>query len=211
MSSDAAKERSLDAAVFKSGNAYLTGLLAVVGLLAYVARSGFPSSPAFPRWIAIWLLISSAICSWDASFVFNRQTALDSFNHPLWSPYKDYVQVDRLYGKVDNDFVWSQSVLNVLEICINLLALNFLSRRSFRKAAVTALVACAMTSSKTILYHVMEISCHGTPRSNTAQNDWPTFLTLYVFPNGVWIWVPMLACFQLGARLVAEPTNPKRS
>ena len=162
-------------------------------------------------WISLWLMVSSCICTWDASFVFNRQTSLDSFNNPLWAPYRDYVQVDRLYGKVDNDFVWSQSVLNVLEICINLLALNFLSQRKFRKAAVTALVASAMTSSKTILYHVMELSAHNTSRSNTAQNDWPTFLTLYILPNGIWIWVPMLACFQLGAGLVADPQSAKNA
>ena len=197
--------------VFSSGNAYLAGLFAAAGVLVYFARSGFPSSPTFPRWISLWLMVSSCICTWDASFVFNRQTSLDSFNNPLWAPYKDYVQVDRLYGKVDNDFVWSQSVLNVLEICINLLALNFLSQRNFRKAAVAALVASAMTSSKTILYHVMELSAHNTSRSNTAQNDWPTFLTLYILPNGIWIWVPMLACFQLGAGLVADPQSAKNS
>ena len=175
----------------------------MVGAIGYVSSSGIPHSPFFPRWIAVWLLISSLICSWDASFVFSRP---HSFDNPIWAPYKDYIRVDKLYGKLDNDFVWSQSVLNVLEICINLLALNFLSSRQFKKAAVTGLVVCAMTSSKTILYHVMEMSSHG---ANTNQNDWPTFLTLYVFPHGVWIWVPMFACFQLGARIVDD--TPKSS
>ena len=151
-----------------------------------------------PNWIIIWLAISSLICTWDAMFVLNRATDIDSFNNPIWAPYQDYVKVDKLYGKLENDFVWSQSILNLLEIAINLVALYLLSVKKFKQAAVTALVVCAMTSSKTILYHTMEISCSGC---NTKQNDWQTFVLLYVIPNGVWIWVPMYACIVLGKNL----------
>ena len=179
----------------------MLGLLAVVAFVASIVRSGFPTTKYFPKWVAIWLVISSMICSWDASFVFNRATSLDSFNNPIWSPYKDYVQVDKLYASLENDFVWSQSVLNVLEICLNLFALHLLTSRKDKKAAVVGLAVCAMTSAKTILYHVMEFSCSGC---NTKQNDWPTFLTLYIVPNGVWIWVPMVACIQLGAALSTD-------
>ena len=87
------------------------------------------------------------------------------------------------------------------EIFLNLYALRLLSSQKFKAASVTALVASAMTSSKTILYHVMEISCDGC---NTKQNDWATFLTLYVLPNGVWIWVPMYACYVLGNSLCED-------
>ena len=153
----------------------MVGLLAVVALVANIVRSGFPATKYFPKWVAIWLVISSMICTCDASFVFNRVTSLDSFNTPIWSPYKDYVQVDKLYASLDNDFVWSQSVLNVLEICLNLFALHLLTRGKDKKAAALALAVSAMTSSKTILYHVMEYSCGGC---NTKQNDWPTLLTL---------------------------------
>jgi uncharacterized membrane protein YfcA len=100
-----------------------------------------------------------------------------------------------------NDFVWSQSVLNLVEIAINLYALSLLSRSKFKQAAVTALVVCAMTSSKTILYHVMEVSCGFC---NTKHNSWSTFIALYLFPNGVWIWVPILACIHLGKALAKK-------
>ena len=60
-----------DASVFSSGNVYLVGLLLVVGCVVVpVARAGLPADdPQFPRWVAVWLLISSLICSWDAAFV----------------------------------------------------------------------------------------------------------------------------------------------
>ena len=67
--------------------------------------------------------------------------------------------MDKLYGQLDSDFVWSQSVLNCVEVAINLLALSLLSAHRFREASVTALVVCAMTCSKTVLYHTMELSC----------------------------------------------------
>ena len=62
---------------------------------------------------------------------------------------------------------------HIVEICINILALYLLSKKEFKQASVTALVACAMTSSKTVLYHVMEYSAcsesHGIEGCNTNQ------------------------------------------
>ena len=151
--------------------------------------------------------------------------------------------MDKLYGQLDSDFVWSQSVLNCVEVAINLLALSLLSARRFREASVTALVVCAMTCSKTVLYHTMELSCglcpllqplvpsqptrtrlppgpahpsgrrllkRGSvapltcPAGNTGHNDWPTLIFLYLIPNGIWIWVPLAACFQLGSALAHD-------
>jgi hypothetical protein len=172
----------------------------VVSLGAFLAKS-FEVSPYFPRWVAVWFVISSFICMWDALYILNRENpAVDSRNNIIWAPYKDYVKVDYLY-RDDSDFVWSQSILNLFEISLNLISLYLLSSKKFKQAAAVALVVSAMTSSKTILYHVMEISCHGC---NSKQNDWATFLTLYILPNGVWIWVPMYVCIVLGSALSAE-------
>jgi hypothetical protein len=188
-----------------------TGGLALVCLIIislavgkFLTKSLPNANRYFPKWVALWLTISTIICFWDALFVFNRESKLASFNNTIWYPYKSYVKVDKLYGDVKNDFVWSQSVLNLLEVALNLQALNLLSSKKIKLASVFALIVCAMTCSKTILYHVMEISCGGC---NTKQNDWQTFIILYVFPNGVWIWVPMYACFVLGKALSSDGTS----
>ena len=192
----------MTAATLQTGSiALVCVILIAVALGRWFTQSLTTPTPFFPKWIAVWLTISSLVCLWDATFVLNRSTSLDSFNNPVWQPYQDYVKVDKLYGKLDSDFVWSQSILNLLEILLNLYALYLLSVKKFKAASVTALVVCAMTSSKTILYHVMEISCDGC---NTKQNDWATFITLYVIPNGVWIWVPMWACVVLGTALAGN-------
>ena len=39
---------------------------------------------------------------------------------------------------------------------------------------------------------------------NTGHNDWPTLIFLYLIPNGIWIWVPLAACFQLGSALAHD-------
>ena len=82
--------------------------------------------------------------------------------------------MDKLYGQLDSDFVWSQSVLNCVEVAINLLALSLLSARRFREASVTALVVCAMTCSKTVLYHTMELSCGLCPLLQPLVPSQPT-------------------------------------
>eukprot|EP00939_MAST-03C_sp_MAST-3C-sp1_P000889 g889.t1 len=162
------------------------------------------SSPFFPKWLAIWLLISSCICTWDFAFVLYRPL---SFEHPLWSPYKDYVKVDKLYANIQDDFVFCQSIMNFVEVCLNVASLCLLLKKRYKAAAVTALVVCTMTCSKTILYHLMELSCNGC---NTDQNDWGTFIMLYVLPNGVWIWVPLYACVTLGSQFASEEPAEKR-
>lgn len=213
-----------------------TGSIALLMLLGLslsfgkrFADSMVSTSPStvsiFPNWLAGWLAISSAICVWDAMFVLNREGKwINSFEHVVWSPYKDYVKVDRLYGKIEDDFVFCQSLMNLAEVALNVVALILVSKKCHRQAAVVALVVCTMTCSKTILYHLMEWSCGGcntvrplrvvaiapdpTHERSTfsqEQNDWTTFLTLYALPNGMWIWVPLYACVTLGARLASSP------
>ena len=170
------EQGTIGMSTLQTGSIALVGIVMIAGILGHFVRRAFDSpSMYFPQWIAVWLAISTLICTWDASFVLNRETSIDSFNNPIWMPYQDYVKVDQLYGKVNDDFVWSQSILNIVEICINILALYLLSKKEFKQASVTALVACAMTSSKTVLYHVMEYSAcsesHGIEGCNTNQND----------------------------------------
>jgi hypothetical protein len=181
------------------GTMCMVVLVVVVLTLAVVVVKALPSAEVFPKWVAIWLIVSTLICLWDASFVMFRP---DSFDIMLWAPYADYIRVDKLYGNVDDSFVWSQSVMNIVECGLNIYALLLLRDKKFRAAAVMAVVVSTMTSSKTILYHLMEYACGFC---NTAHNDAFTLVMLYFLPNGVWIWVPAFVAFHLGGLLSESP------
>ena len=60
------------------------------------------------------------IVLWDASFVLNRPA---SFSNLIWYPYRDYVEIDKLYGDMDDAFVVAQSYMNIVEASMNLVAL----------------------------------------------------------------------------------------
>ena len=63
-----------------------------------------------------------------------------------------------------------------------------------------------MTCSKTILYHLIEIT---SGFHYTKQNDWATFITAYIIPNGIWVWVPLAAAIKLGGALAADQVGKK--
>jgi len=151
----------------------------------------------------IWLLLSSIICSWDAVFILNRPTLNEHF---IWSPYKNYVQVDFLYDDLDNRFLEAQALMNFVEIAINLSSLLVLRRGHDRTAAAMMLIASAMTMSKTMLYFTMEACCGFR---NTRHNDAVTMMALYVLPNGIWIFFPMLVLYELVSAL--ETAQSKRN
>ena len=182
----------------------VVGLVAVVCFLIYLLRKGFPSSSYFPKWVSIWLCITTIIVLWDASFVLNRPA---SFTNVIWYPYRDYVQVDKIYGDMEDPFVVAQSYMNLVEVTLNVISLILLRRRKFKQAAVIALVASVMTCSKTIIYHVMEVV---SGYKYSKHNDRQTFIMLYLLPNGVWIWVPMYASFVLGKGLARDSTKHRK-
>ncbi len=186
------------------GLVYLAGLFALsgvvgVGAARFLAKGAGIVGEVFPLWVAVWLLISSLICTWDASFVLLRPQG--SLDWPLYAPYQQYVQVDKLYGNLESSFVWSQSVMNIVEIGFNLYALVLRASGNQRKGAAVALFVSACTFSKTLLYHIMEVSCNFC---NTKQNDVRTLVALYLIPNGIWILVPGICCYILGTRLIAR-------
>ena len=128
---------ALGESLLGSGMVFLAGLVlfaavAVRVLLGAGAQTGKrrkkgTSSPLphVPHWVSAWLVTSSIIVVWDASFVLRRP---QSFDEPLYLPYRDYVKVDRLYGDLSDAFVWGQAVVNLLEVALNLVALYFVSQ-----------------------------------------------------------------------------------
>lgn len=175
--------------------------LVVGSFLASNLVSSLPSSILFPKWVTFWLALSSFLCLWDASFVMLRP---ESFEMLLWTPYRDYIMVDKLYGNMeDESILWSHSVMNLVEVGLNVYTLSLLYQKQIRVASVMAVVVSTMTSSRTVLYLVMEYAC---AFCNSAHNDALTLVLRYFLPSGMWIWVPAFVAFHLGG-LLAEETS----
>lgn len=78
-----------------------------------------------PRWITIWMIVTSVCCLWDCGFVLNRPRSMrggDLF-HPF-APYTKYIAVDPLYANMENTFVLAQSWLNLIEVAFGLVSLS---------------------------------------------------------------------------------------
>ena len=115
-----------------------------------------------------------------------------------------------MYGDLDDDFVVSQSIMNLLEVSMNIFALQRLFAGQVKEAMIMALIVSTMTCSKTILYFLMEVV---SGFKNTHHNDNFTLFLLYVFPNGVWIFVPGAVVFVLSSRFISSkaPSSKKTS
>ena len=88
--------------LLQHGSLLLLGIFGVVFILINVFKNGFPKSQYFPKWVSVWLCITTLIVLWDASFVLNRPA---SFTNMIWYPYRDYVKIDMLYGDMEDAFV----------------------------------------------------------------------------------------------------------
>ena len=60
-----------------------------------------------PLILKIWLLCSAIVCTWDASFVLLRPRSMSGGDLSyIWKPYALYIQIDKLYGNLLDDFVY---------------------------------------------------------------------------------------------------------
>lgn len=60
-----------------------------------------------PKWVTFWLFLSALICTWDAGFVLMRPRSMAGGDlSDVWYPYLLYVTVDRLYGDLNDRFVY---------------------------------------------------------------------------------------------------------
>ncbi len=63
----------------------------------------------------VWLVASSLIVIYDASYVLQRPASMEGGKlFPYFSPYALYIQYDTLYGDLKDSFVVIQSWLNLI-------------------------------------------------------------------------------------------------
>ncbi|KAI1323859.1 hypothetical protein F5Y16DRAFT_327244 [Xylariaceae sp. FL0255] len=176
-----------------------------------------------PQWVKLWFLFSLPLIAWDSGYVFLRPLSMEGgpLHKPLWSPYKLYGEVDKIYGwkafNENNGFTGSQSFMNVVESLMYIwyyyawakgaVDVKFADGKTRkvlvgRAAGIALLVgftAAAMTVSKTALYWISEPFCNF---DNIGHNDFWTLLILWIIPNGTWFVFPIGMLYQFGKELV---------
>ena len=153
-----------------------------------------------PRWIVVWLLISSALISWDVAFVLLRPASMPGGSLAfLWVPYEKYVAVDHSYGDLENGFVWAQAMMSLLELVVLAIGLGLHARR--RDAAATLLVftVSVLTGAKTLLILLIEAVTGG---AHVGHNPMSDLVLLWLLPNGVWVVMPLVVAWITGRMLL---------
>ncbi|KAH9523158.1 hypothetical protein Btru_065979 [Bulinus truncatus] len=157
-------------------------------------------------WILAWFFMTAVVCTWDASFIMLRPYSLPGGSLAfIWYLYKYYIPVDQRYGDIQDDYVFAQSLLNYVEVIINIVTIVLHYRRS-SYTTITAFTVTVMTFWKTVLYFLMfsEFCAGDTYRKgNTALQEF----FLVVIPNGVWIVVPLFIMYSLWNKLIPEIHN----
>jgi len=152
-----------------------------------------------PVYAFVWLCASTLICLWDAGFVLLRPRTLPGGDlHQFWAPYSIYIEIDKLYGNLTDQFVKWQSVLNLVECVINTITIIALLSSSIRTkhfGTFLAFAVNAFTFWKTVLYFLYDLPHCLPPRDNLE------FFLLYILPNGTWLVMPLLCMFGIGKRV----------
>jgi len=149
-----------------------------------------------PKAITIWLLLSSLVVIYDATYILLRPytfspNALSRF----WQGHNFYATVDHVYGAsalAEKDgFPPAQSLMNLVESALNFiyLAKYFSTSGETGRGGmlVVGFMGVVMTLAKTVLYMLVEVCSGGR---HVAHNDLKTFVLFYILPNSFWIVFP---------------------
>ncbi|KAI6652672.1 hypothetical protein LOD99_4455 [Oopsacas minuta] len=179
------------------GSILMGVILGSVMIISHLISKYLPSSAKIPQFIYTWLIFTSIITLWDLGFVLNRP---HSISNPIWkASYGIYIEVDTLYDDLNDDFIYSVALMNLVEVVLNIISLLTLCTRNYKGASILALIASSMTLSKTMLYFMMEVV---GGFKHTGHNDAITLFTFYLFPNLIWIFVPLIAIYSISLAFI---------
>jgi hypothetical protein len=165
--------------------------------------------------IYAWLLISSAIVAYDASYVLLRPHSLKGGQyHQYFQPYELYIQYDTLYAGNDNTFVRIQSWLNYIEITLAVVAcvLSFQKGKGSKiRGALLAVIISAFTFWKTVIY-VWYAEPFLTSKAKVLTTD--SFLCFWL-PTSFWLICPLWTILSVSGRIakdaIASAPKPKKN
>jgi hypothetical protein len=164
-----------------------------------------PAPAVIPAWSWYWLVISSIVVLWDASYCLLRPRSMQGGDlYWIYKPYSLYIAVDKMYGDLKGETVLSfiiiQSWCNLAESALNFLA-AYLSKQagaSTRKSLVAGLLALTslcFTFWKTMIYFAFG-------REHAKHNTWDMYISLYLLPNGLWILMPFFSMLGVARNIV---------
>ncbi|KAL3994975.1 Emopamil binding family protein [Acanthocheilonema viteae] len=162
---------------------------------------------SMPRWIRIWLKISTVICSFDVAYTMLRPytlrgNTLGTF-YELWNIYSD---VDLRYATTDDIVTMATGRLMIIEIILNIVAL-YLCRDHPRHAKLTAFLTNAFVFWKTLLYMTLFIAPPQGSVNYLAESAgiWKRFFIFWL-PDLIWCFVPLAVLIHLWSDLVDPNT-----
>jgi len=158
-----------------------------------------------PRWVFLWLAISTVVVVWDALFVLLRPNSFPGGDIGfLWSfAYTTYLEVDHSYADLSNHVIEAMAIMSLVEACLVAVALTWDKQGASKKAHLLAMIAAALTCAKTMLFFLVE-GMHDW--HSIAHNDILSMMAFYIIPNGLWILVPLLVVLTLGKTVLTPPT-----
>ncbi|THH19491.1 hypothetical protein EUX98_g8769 [Antrodiella citrinella] len=150
-------------------------------------------------WISLWFGVTIPVIFWDVGYCFMRPRSMAGGDlNWIWSPYTLYQTIDYVYGlpsfERGDGFTNAQSLLNVIENCMNIAYLYLAHWQSSPVAPLLGFASAVMTLSKTFLYLAQEYFCGGCAVGHNTLKD---MLLLWILPNGLWVVVPSFVVYQL--------------
>ncbi|KAK3597696.1 hypothetical protein CHS0354_040072 [Potamilus streckersoni] len=147
-------------------------------------------------WILKWFYSTAVICTYDATFcVFRPYTLPDGPLHAPWYPYRIYMKVDQRYKDTNDSFSFTVSLLNYVEVILNIITI-VLHYRNNRYTKILAYTVCVLTFWKTVLYLLMYLELAGGKDFRRGNTPLQEFFVVLI-PNGLWIVVPAACIYYL--------------
>ncbi len=154
-----------------------------------------------PRWVVLWMGISTLVVIWDALFVLLRPASFPGGSLGfIWEfGYVLYMEVDRAYADQGNTYLHALATMSILEAVLVSWGLFAHRVNKNRDAHLLVLVAASLTCAKTMLFVLVEA---WSGWHSIGHNEWVPLLFVWVIPNGLWIVVPGAVIVDTSRRLL---------
>ena len=156
-----------------------------------------------PRWVVLWMGISTLVVIWDALFILVRPASFPGGELGFfWDfAYGLYMEVDRAYADQSNTYLHALASMSLFEACIVAWGLYAHKMNKNREAHLLVLVAASLTCAKTMLFVLVE-ACSGW--HSIGHNELMPLLFIWIIPNGLWIVVPGAVIANTSRRLFKQ-------
>ncbi|XP_053399671.1 uncharacterized protein LOC123557344 isoform X2 [Mercenaria mercenaria] len=161
-----------------------------------------------PGYMVVWFYVTAVICTIDASFIVFRPRTLPGGDlSKFFSFYQYYIYTDQRYNDVGDSYVFTQSLMNYVEVVLNIITL-ICHYRKMKDTRLLAFTVSVMTFWKTVLYILMFYELAGG-KDYRVGNSLVEEIFIVLFPNGVWIVLPLICMVDLWRGFLKTETKTK--